>query len=158
MQWLWGLGKWGARDPPYFVQDPPFQSPALAATNAPRDPQSSGCPDSPQCWAPVPQEDDASSLTADNLEKFGKLSAFPEPPEDGTLLSEAKLQSIMSFLDEMEKSGQDQLDPQQEVAPHQTAPGCWGEEVPHQLPPRPQEEEVPHQPPPGPSPCTHPVM
>ncbi|XP_032097272.1 centrosomal protein of 131 kDa isoform X3 [Sapajus apella] len=61
-----------------------------------------------------PLEDDASSLTADNLEKFGKLSAFPEPPEDGTLLSEAKLQSIMSFLDEMEKSGQDQLDPQQE--------------------------------------------
>ncbi|XP_063473368.1 centrosomal protein of 131 kDa isoform X35 [Symphalangus syndactylus] len=62
----------------------------------------------------VTTEDDASSLTADNLEKFGKLSAFPEPPEDGTLLSEAKLQSIMSFLDEMEKSGQDQLDPQQE--------------------------------------------
>ncbi|XP_017380400.1 centrosomal protein of 131 kDa isoform X6 [Cebus imitator] len=66
-------------------------------------------------WASeVAEEDDASSLTADNLEKFGKLSAFPEPPEDGTLLSEAKLQSIMSFLDEMEKSGQDQLDPQQE--------------------------------------------
>ncbi|XP_030684323.1 centrosomal protein of 131 kDa isoform X2 [Nomascus leucogenys] len=66
-------------------------------------------------WASeVTTEDDASSLTADNLEKFGKLSAFPEPPEDGTLLSEAKLQSIMSFLDEMEKSGQDQLDPQQE--------------------------------------------
>ncbi|PNJ88466.1 CEP131 isoform 1 [Pongo abelii] len=63
-------------------------------------------------WAS--EEDDASSLTADNLEKFGKLSAFPEPPEDGTLLSEAKLQSIMSFLDEMEKSGQDQLEPQQE--------------------------------------------
>ncbi|XP_012308171.2 centrosomal protein of 131 kDa [Aotus nancymaae] len=66
-------------------------------------------------WASeVAEEDDASSLTADNLEKFGKLSAFPEPPEDGTLLSEAKLQSIMSFLDEMEKSGQDQPDPQQE--------------------------------------------
>uniref|UniRef100_A0A8B9YYU4 Centrosomal protein 131 n=1 Tax=Bos mutus grunniens TaxID=30521 RepID=A0A8B9YYU4_BOSMU len=51
-------------------------------------------------------EDDASSLTADNLEKFGKLSAAAGPPEDGTLLSEAKLQSIMNFLDEMEKSGQ----------------------------------------------------
>lgn len=62
-------------------------------------------------WAS--EEDDGSSLTADNLEKFGKLSAFPEPPEDGTLLSEAKLQSIMSFLDEMEKSAQDQPDPQQ---------------------------------------------
>ncbi|XP_078231030.1 centrosomal protein of 131 kDa isoform X24 [Callithrix jacchus] len=83
------------------------------------------------CALPCPAwllEDDASSLTADNLEKFGKLSVFPEPPEDGTLLSEAKLQSIMSFLDEMEKSGQDQPDPQQEVAPHQTAPGCRGEE------------------------------
>nr|XP_035157933.2 centrosomal protein of 131 kDa isoform X6 [Callithrix jacchus] len=80
-------------------------------------------------WASeVAEEDDASSLTADNLEKFGKLSVFPEPPENGTLLSEAKLQSIMSFLDEMEKSGQDQPDPQQEVAPHQTAPGCRGEE------------------------------
>uniref|UniRef100_A0A5F4W4H7 Centrosomal protein 131 n=1 Tax=Callithrix jacchus TaxID=9483 RepID=A0A5F4W4H7_CALJA len=69
------------------------------------------------CALPCPAwllEDDASSLTADNLEKFGKLSVFPEPPENGTLLSEAKLQSIMSFLDEMEKSGQDQPDPQQE--------------------------------------------
>ncbi|ELK12260.1 5-azacytidine-induced protein 1 [Pteropus alecto] len=52
-------------------------------------------------------EDDASSLTADNLEKFGKLSAPTGPAEDGALLSEAKLQSIMSFLDEMERSGQD---------------------------------------------------
>ncbi|XP_077022309.1 centrosomal protein of 131 kDa isoform X2 [Tamandua tetradactyla] len=50
--------------------------------------------------------DDASSLTADNLEKFGKLSAAAGPPEVGTLLSEAKLQSIMTFLDEMEQSGQ----------------------------------------------------
>ncbi|CAO2646341.1 Centrosomal protein of 131 kDa [Lemmus lemmus] len=53
------------------------------------------------------EEDDTNSLTADNLEKFGKLSAPPGPSDDGTLLSEAKLQSIMSFLDEMEKSGQD---------------------------------------------------
>ncbi|XP_029417178.1 centrosomal protein of 131 kDa isoform X5 [Nannospalax galili] len=58
--------------------------------------------------------EDANSLTADNLEKFGKLSAPPGPTDDGTLLSEAKLQSIMSFLDEMEKSGQDQLAPQRE--------------------------------------------
>ncbi|XP_016061805.1 PREDICTED: centrosomal protein of 131 kDa-like [Miniopterus natalensis] len=58
-------------------------------------------------YAWTDEEDDASSLTADNLEKFGKLSASSRPPEDGTLLSEAKLQSIMSFLDEMEKSGQD---------------------------------------------------
>uniref|UniRef100_A0ABI7ZU77 Centrosomal protein 131 n=1 Tax=Felis catus TaxID=9685 RepID=A0ABI7ZU77_FELCA len=53
------------------------------------------------------QEDDASSLTADNLERFGRLGTCASPPEDGTLLSEAKLQSIMSFLHEMEKSGQD---------------------------------------------------
>ncbi|XP_036198065.1 centrosomal protein of 131 kDa isoform X3 [Myotis myotis] len=53
------------------------------------------------------EEDDASSLTADNLEKFGKLSAPAGPPEDGTLLSEAKLQSIMCFLDEMEQSGRE---------------------------------------------------
>ncbi|XP_055245463.2 centrosomal protein of 131 kDa isoform X14 [Gorilla gorilla gorilla] len=75
-------------------------------------------------WASeVTMEDDASSLTTDNLEKFGKLSAFPEPPEDGTLLSEAKLQSIMSFLDEMEKSGQDQLDSQQEGWVPEAGPG-----------------------------------
>ncbi|XP_047613638.1 centrosomal protein of 131 kDa isoform X3 [Phacochoerus africanus] len=54
----------------------------------------------------IDEEDDASSLTADNLERFGKLSAAASPPEDGTLLSEAKLQSIMSFLDEMERSEQ----------------------------------------------------
>uniref|UniRef100_A0A8C3X2L0 Centrosomal protein 131 n=1 Tax=Catagonus wagneri TaxID=51154 RepID=A0A8C3X2L0_9CETA len=57
-------------------------------------------------WIDEVTEDDASSLTADNLEKFGKLSAAASPPEDGTLLSEAKLQTIMSFLDEMEKSEQ----------------------------------------------------
>uniref|UniRef100_A0A286ZQ11 Centrosomal protein 131 n=1 Tax=Sus scrofa TaxID=9823 RepID=A0A286ZQ11_PIG len=57
-------------------------------------------------YAWIDEEDDASSLTADNLEKFGKLSAAASPPEDGTLLSEAKLQSIMSFLDEMERSEQ----------------------------------------------------
>ncbi|CAK7289977.1 Centrosomal protein of 131 kDa [Vulpes lagopus] len=55
------------------------------------------------------EEDDASNLTADNLERFGKLSTCDGPSEDGTLLSEAKLQSIMSFLHEMEmeQSGQD---------------------------------------------------
>ncbi|XP_039082475.1 centrosomal protein of 131 kDa isoform X2 [Hyaena hyaena] len=53
------------------------------------------------------EEDDASPLTADNLERFRKLGTCASPPEDGTLLSEAKLQSIMSFLHEMEKSGQD---------------------------------------------------
>ncbi|KAJ7315870.1 hypothetical protein JRQ81_002032 [Phrynocephalus forsythii] len=50
---------------------------------------------------------DTNSLTADNLEKFGKLNYSPGVPEEGTLLSEAKLQSIISFLDEMEKSEQE---------------------------------------------------
>ncbi|XP_074081034.1 centrosomal protein of 131 kDa isoform X2 [Macrotis lagotis] len=49
----------------------------------------------------------SNSLTADNLEKFGKLNPPHGVPEDGALLSEAKLQSIMNFLDEMEKSEQE---------------------------------------------------
>lgn len=53
------------------------------------------------------QETSSNSLTADNLEKFGKLNHSPGVPEDGALLSEAKLQSIISFLDEMEKSEQE---------------------------------------------------
>ncbi|KAM5272723.1 centrosomal protein of 131 kDa-like [Ctenodactylus gundi] len=53
------------------------------------------------------EEDAASSLTTDNLEKFGKLDLHPNHPEDGTLLSEAKLQSILGFLEEMEKTEQD---------------------------------------------------
>ncbi|KAM4844082.1 centrosomal protein of 131 kDa [Thomomys bottae] len=62
------------------------------------------------------EQEDASSLTADNLEKFGKLGAPPPPTEDGALLSEAKLQSILSFLEEMEKSTQDWPASQQEAA------------------------------------------
>ncbi|XP_032562834.1 LOW QUALITY PROTEIN: centrosomal protein of 131 kDa [Chiroxiphia lanceolata] len=53
------------------------------------------------------QEPNSNSLTADNLEKFGKLNHSPGVPEDGALLSEAKLQSIISFLDEMERSEQE---------------------------------------------------
>ncbi|XP_064891172.1 centrosomal protein of 131 kDa isoform X1 [Columba livia] len=53
------------------------------------------------------QEPSSNSLTADNLEKFGKLNHSPGVPEEGALLSEAKLQSIISFLDEMEKSEQE---------------------------------------------------
>lgn len=53
------------------------------------------------------QEPSSNSLTADNLEKFGKLNHSLGIPEDGALLSEAKLQSIISFLDEMEKSEQE---------------------------------------------------
>ncbi|XP_054545207.1 centrosomal protein of 131 kDa [Talpa occidentalis] len=58
-------------------------------------------------YAWTDEGDDGSSLTADNLEKLGKLSAPTGPPEGGTLLSEAKLQSIVSFLHEMEEAGQD---------------------------------------------------
>lgn len=52
------------------------------------------------------QDGDATSLTTDNLQRHVQQS-FPPLPEGGALLSEAKLQSIMSFLDEMEKSEQE---------------------------------------------------
>ncbi|XP_009069736.1 PREDICTED: centrosomal protein of 131 kDa, partial [Acanthisitta chloris] len=58
-------------------------------------------------YAWVDREPSSNSLTADNLEKFGKLNHSLGVPEDGALLSEAKLQSIISFLDEMEKSEQE---------------------------------------------------
>ncbi|NWH55146.1 CP131 protein, partial [Fregata magnificens] len=58
-------------------------------------------------YAWVDGEPSSNSLTADNLEKFGKLNHSLGVPEDGSLLSEAKLQSIISFLDEMEKSEQE---------------------------------------------------
>lgn len=65
-----------------------------------------GSPPSPAAPS-APQEPGSNSLTADNLEKLGKLNHSPGVPEDGALLSEAKLQSIISFLDEMEKSEQE---------------------------------------------------
>ncbi|XP_014912627.1 centrosomal protein of 131 kDa-like isoform X2 [Poecilia latipinna] len=52
-------------------------------------------------------DEDGDSLTTDNLERHGQLSQNPVLPDGGALLSEAKLQSIMSFLDEMEKSEQE---------------------------------------------------
>ncbi|XP_048653417.1 centrosomal protein of 131 kDa isoform X2 [Marmota marmota marmota] len=60
-------------------------------------------------------EDSASSLTADNLERWGKLGAPCSTPEEGALLSEAKLRGVRSFLDEMERSGQGQPARQQEA-------------------------------------------
>uniref|UniRef100_A0A7N9B181 Centrosomal protein 131 n=1 Tax=Mastacembelus armatus TaxID=205130 RepID=A0A7N9B181_9TELE len=54
-----------------------------------------------------PSDGDANSLTTDNLERHGQLSHHAALPDGGALLSEAKLQSIMSFLDEMEKSEQE---------------------------------------------------
>lgn len=68
-------------------------------------PQPKPCKEDKYAW--IDGEVDSNSLTADNLEKFGKLNCSPGIPEEGTLLSEAKLQSIISFLDEMEKSEQE---------------------------------------------------
>ncbi|NXO04982.1 CP131 protein, partial [Rhinopomastus cyanomelas] len=58
-------------------------------------------------YAWIDGEPSSNSLTTDNLERFGKLNHSPGVPEEGALLSEAKLQSIISFLDEMEKSEQE---------------------------------------------------
>ncbi|XP_041073377.1 centrosomal protein of 131 kDa isoform X3 [Carcharodon carcharias] len=58
-------------------------------------------------YAWIDEDCDSTSLTADNLEKLGKIEPASGLPNDGSLLSEAKLQSIMSFLDEMEKSEQE---------------------------------------------------
>ncbi|KAM4661888.1 LOW QUALITY PROTEIN: centrosomal protein of 131 kDa [Discoglossus pictus] len=52
-----------------------------------------------------------TSLTADNLERLGQMNHVApvdqRAPQEGVLLSEAKLQSIISFLDEMERSEQE---------------------------------------------------
>ncbi|CAB1433966.1 unnamed protein product, partial [Pleuronectes platessa] len=58
-------------------------------------------------YAWIDEDGDSISLTTDNLERHRQLSHHPALPDGGALLSEAKLQSIMSFLDEMEKSEQE---------------------------------------------------
>ncbi|XP_056152829.1 centrosomal protein of 131 kDa isoform X2 [Lampris incognitus] len=58
-------------------------------------------------YAWIDEDGESNSLTTDNLERHGQLSHNPALPDGGALLSEAKLQSIMSFLDEMEKSEQE---------------------------------------------------
>ncbi|XP_016889877.1 centrosomal protein of 131 kDa isoform X1 [Cynoglossus semilaevis] len=58
-------------------------------------------------YAWIDEDGDSNSLTTDNLERHGQMSLHPALPDGGALLSEAKLQSIMSFLDEMEKSEQE---------------------------------------------------
>uniref|UniRef100_A0A8C2ASQ0 5-azacytidine-induced protein 1 n=1 Tax=Cyprinus carpio TaxID=7962 RepID=A0A8C2ASQ0_CYPCA len=55
----------------------------------------------------IDEDEDSNSLTTDNVERHRQLSQTPALPDGGALLSEAKLQSIMSFLDEMEKSEQE---------------------------------------------------
>uniref|UniRef100_A0A3Q3LS43 Centrosomal protein 131 n=1 Tax=Mastacembelus armatus TaxID=205130 RepID=A0A3Q3LS43_9TELE len=61
----------------------------------------------PKSYRKEKYDGDANSLTTDNLERHGQLSHHAALPDGGALLSEAKLQSIMSFLDEMEKSEQE---------------------------------------------------
>ncbi|XP_030631202.1 centrosomal protein of 131 kDa [Chanos chanos] len=58
-------------------------------------------------YAWIDEDGDSNSLTTDNLERHGQLSQPRIIPDGGALLSEAKLQSIMSFLDEMEQSEQE---------------------------------------------------
>ncbi|KAG7269094.1 hypothetical protein CRUP_004363, partial [Coryphaenoides rupestris] len=58
-------------------------------------------------YAWIDEDGDSTSLTTDNLERHGQLSRQAALPDGGALLSEAKLQSIMSFLDEMERSEQE---------------------------------------------------
>uniref|UniRef100_A0A672KXZ9 Centrosomal protein of 131 kDa n=1 Tax=Sinocyclocheilus grahami TaxID=75366 RepID=A0A672KXZ9_SINGR len=55
----------------------------------------------------IDEDGDSNSLTTDNVERHRQLSQTPALPDEGALLSEAKLQTIMSFLDEMEKSEQE---------------------------------------------------
>ncbi|RVE59877.1 hypothetical protein OJAV_G00193350 [Oryzias javanicus] len=58
-------------------------------------------------YAWIDEDADSNSLTTDNLERHGQMNNQASLPDGGALLSEAKLQSIMSFLDEMEKSEQE---------------------------------------------------
>lgn len=76
------------------------------------------------------QEPSSNSLTADNLEKFGKLNHPPGVPEDGALLSEAKLQSIISFLDEMEKSEQERPRSAASATQREVSPPVLWESIP----------------------------
>ncbi|XP_023805049.1 centrosomal protein of 131 kDa isoform X2 [Oryzias latipes] len=58
-------------------------------------------------YAWIDKDADSNSLTTDNLERHGQMNHQTSLPDGGALLSEAKLQSIMSFLDEMETSEQE---------------------------------------------------
>lgn len=58
-------------------------------------------------YAWIDEDGESITLTTDNVERLGQLSQSPALSDAGALLSEAKLQSIMSFLDEMEKSEQE---------------------------------------------------
>ncbi|XP_028332100.1 centrosomal protein of 131 kDa isoform X2 [Gouania willdenowi] len=69
------------------------------------EPQRLSVPKEKHVW--VDEDGDSNSLTTDNLERHGQLVHHHVLPDGGALLSEAKLQSIMSFLDEMEKSEQE---------------------------------------------------
>ncbi|XP_072414876.1 centrosomal protein of 131 kDa isoform X2 [Chiloscyllium punctatum] len=68
-------------------------------------------------YAWIDEDCDSTSLTADNLEKLGQIEQASGLPTASPLLSEAKLQSIMSFLDEMEKSEQERPKSRSSTAP-----------------------------------------
>ncbi|XP_046710438.1 centrosomal protein of 131 kDa isoform X3 [Silurus meridionalis] len=58
-------------------------------------------------YAWIDEDGGSITLTTDNVERHGQMIQSPALSDGGALLSEAKLQSIMSFLDEMEKSEQE---------------------------------------------------
>ncbi|XP_078257511.1 centrosomal protein of 131 kDa isoform X2 [Rhinoraja longicauda] len=70
-------------------------------------------------YAWIDEDCNSTSLTADNLERFGQIDEVSGRPEDGTLLSEAKLKSIMSFLDEMENAEQERPTSCSSMAPRE---------------------------------------
>ncbi|XP_040186882.1 centrosomal protein of 131 kDa isoform X2 [Rana temporaria] len=79
-------------------------------------------------------DDDAdTSLTADNLERLSQMTregqAEQKEAQNGTLLSEAKLQNIISFLDEMEKAEHER--PRSSASNTHRAPLLSEEELTH---------------------------
>ncbi|XP_077314848.1 centrosomal protein of 131 kDa isoform X2 [Lithobates pipiens] len=74
-----------------------------------------------------------TSLTVDNLERLSQMTrdgqAEQKEPQNGTLLSEAKLKNIISFLDEMEKAEQER--PRSSASNTHRAPLLSEEELNH---------------------------
>ncbi|XP_073462955.1 centrosomal protein of 131 kDa isoform X1 [Aquarana catesbeiana] len=74
-----------------------------------------------------------TSLTVDNLERLSQMTrdgqAEQKEPQNGTLLSEAKLKNIISFLDEMEKAEQER--PRSSASNTHRAPLLSEEELTH---------------------------
>ncbi|XP_077314849.1 centrosomal protein of 131 kDa isoform X3 [Lithobates pipiens] len=79
------------------------------------------------------EADADTSLTVDNLERLSQMTrdgqAEQKEPQNGTLLSEAKLKNIISFLDEMEKAEQER--PRSSASNTHRAPLLSEEELNH---------------------------